>query len=63
MMRSADAAMDIATIPNPKPGRVCVTVSEQGMSAKVNHPSIIERALTQSSQVEIDRIAIVEKAS
>ncbi|EGU79869.1 hypothetical protein FOXB_09631 [Fusarium oxysporum f. sp. conglutinans Fo5176] len=39
-------AVYIATIPNPKPARVCVTVSELGKGAKV----------------EIDCIAIVEKA-
>ncbi|KAH7151387.1 Endoribonuclease L-PSP/chorismate mutase-like protein [Fusarium sp. MPI-SDFR-AT-0072] len=44
--KNADTAMDIATIPNPKPARVCVTVSELGKGAKV----------------EIDCIAIVEKA-
>ncbi|KAK2472932.1 hypothetical protein H9L39_15107 [Fusarium oxysporum f. sp. albedinis] len=39
-------AVYIATIPNPKPARVCVTVSELGKGAKI----------------EIDCIAIVEKA-
>ncbi|VTT58041.1 unnamed protein product [Fusarium fujikuroi] len=35
MMRSADAAMDITMIPNPKPARVCVTVSELDKGAKM----------------------------
>jgi hypothetical protein len=40
--------MDIATIPNPKPARVCVTVSELGKGAKVSCQPISNRKNVES---------------
>jgi hypothetical protein len=61
----ADSFADIATIPNPKPARVCVTVAELGRGAKVFIPSHIYREIIlirKCQKVEIDCIAIAGTA-
>jgi enamine deaminase RidA (YjgF/YER057c/UK114 family) len=45
LWKIANNSTDIATIPNPRPARVCVTVAELGRGAKVFIPNYISRGI------------------
>lgn len=65
LFNTADNSADIATIPKPKPARVCVTVADLGRGAKVYITCYISRRNQTNSElpeVEIDCIAIAGTA-
>lgn len=51
LRNTADNSADIATIPNPKPARVCVTVADLGRGAKVFVPCHISRKSQTNSKL------------